>query len=84
MALHTCSLSVVALSKMDTKDVNDYLEQKGFDLRYHYHTATTEQGIDFSQFLDAGSRLSLRNENVDFHALMRHIDTNLNCKGAEG
>jgi len=84
MALHTCFLSVVMLSKMDTADVNDFLEQNGFDIRYHYHTTTTKQGIEFCQFLDAGSRLSLRNDNVDFHALMRHIDTNLNCNGAEG
>ena len=84
MALKTCFISALALTKMDTPDINEYLEKHGFDIRSHYMTTTTKQGIDFCQFLDKGSRLSLRNENVDFHALMNHIDTNLNCIGAEG
>jgi len=85
MALKTCSLDVLLLSKMDTADINAFLESNGFDIRYHYMTTTTDKGIDFCQFLDKGSRLSLRNEHVDFHALIHHVDkTGLNSNGIEG
>jgi len=85
MALKTCFISALALTKMDTPDINEYLENHGFDIRYHYMTTTTDKGIEFVQFLDKGSRLSLKNEHVDFHALMGHVDKQgLNATGIEG
>lgn len=83
MSLLTAHISMLALTKMDGTDVCEYLEGKGFDLRYKYMMAKTIHGVDFYQFLDAGSLF--RNPNIDPEALMHHIfKSGLNTQGVEG
>jgi len=85
VSLKTAFFSMVQLTKLDNTDITNTLIRKGFDLRYHYMTSTTAEGIEFTQFLDRGSRLSLRNEHVDYHALAAHIEKQkVNTMGVEG
>jgi len=80
MSLKTCDFTIVQLSKLDNKDINAILEENGFDLDYQYYTHTVGGSIHFEQWLDKGSRLSLQNPHIDFHALAHHMEaTGLSC-----